>query len=68
MTLLLSRRAARRWLTSIGMALTILFGPAPAQAQEQRQVLVLYGGSLRLAPADGFALHANLPLAAMVTV
>jgi signal transduction histidine kinase len=29
--------------------------------------VALYGGSLRLAPADGFALHAHLPLAASVT-
>lgn len=28
----------------------------------------LYGGSLRVAPGDGFALHAHLPLAAAVTV
>jgi signal transduction histidine kinase len=29
--------------------------------------VALYGGSLRLAPADGFALHAHLPLPATVT-
>jgi signal transduction histidine kinase len=29
--------------------------------------VALYGGSLRLAPANGFALHAHLPLAATVT-
>ena len=29
--------------------------------------VALYGGSLRLAPAGGFAVHAHLPLAATVT-
>lgn len=44
--------------------------PIPDLEQTLRGIsdrVALYGGSLRLPPADGFALHAHLPLAATVT-
>jgi signal transduction histidine kinase len=44
--------------------------PIPDPEQTLRAIserVALYGGSLRLAPGVGFALHAHLPLAATVT-
>ena len=44
--------------------------PIPNLEQTLRSIsdrVALYGGNLRLAPADGFAIHAHLPLAATVT-